>query len=135
VYITFTSSEENASKTPVILADDSRKLACVVDYKPGQQRMAQVSPLFRAAFQKVFNRHNRLNTVSFTVDRTHKSDAAALKFLHAHADQVPAQGTLTVRHAGATKTMLLAFVQDVACVEHKGRKTVWSYSVIGGAWS
>jgi hypothetical protein len=64
---------------------------------------------------------------------------AALSFIGSHADETPAQGTLTVYNLSSRgqirRSLANAVVAEVECVEHVGVSCKFRYTIAGnGAW-
>jgi hypothetical protein len=99
----------------------------------------QSEPLFRGTYKANVARFNLENRLTFVVERTFGTVEAALSFIGSHADQAPAQGTLTVYNLSArgqiSRSLANAVITEVECVEHVGVSCKFRYILAGnGAW-
>ncbi len=122
-----------------VLADDAGGATVQDGFCPKQTRILQSQGMFRAAYKANLPRYNLENRLRFVVERTFGTVEAALSFIAGHADQTPAQGTLTVYNLSARgqsrRSLANAVVAEVECVEHVGVSCKFQYTIAGnGAW-
>jgi hypothetical protein len=128
-----------AGGTAFVLADDASGATVQDGFCPKQTRILQSQGLFRAAYKANLARYNLENRLSFVVERTFATVEAALSFIGSHADETPAQGTLTVYNLSSRgqirRSLANAVVAEVECVEHVGVSCKFRYTIAGnGAW-
>jgi hypothetical protein len=129
-----------AGGTAFVLADDASGATVQDGFRPKQTRILQRQALFRAAYRANIPRYNLENRLRFVVERTFGTVEAALGFIGRHADETPAQGTLTVYNLsgrGQSRRILAnAVVAEVECVEHVGVSCKFQYTIAGnGSWN
>jgi hypothetical protein len=95
---------------------------------------AQQAKFFRGAAGKVWNRGNRLVSVSWSVTRELASVGAAEEFCVEHVATVKREHTIAFVAATGTKTLTDAVLVGVACA-HIGLAVKIDYQAIGGALS
>jgi hypothetical protein len=122
-----------------VLADDAGGAAVQDGFRPRQTRILQGAALFRGAYKANLARFNLENRLTFVVERTFGTVEAALGFMASHADQTPAQGTLTIYNLSGrgqvSRSLANAVVAEVECVEHVGVSCKFRYTIAGnGAW-
>jgi len=123
-----------------VLADDASGATVQDGFRPKQTRMLQSAALFRGSYQANLARFNLENRLTFVVERTFGTVEETLSFIGSHADEAPAQGTLTVYNLSARgqirRSLANAVVSQVECVEHIGVSCKFQYVIAGnGAWS
>jgi len=128
-----------AGGTAFVLADDAGGATVQDGFCPKQTRILQSQPLFRGSYKANLARFNLENRLKFVVERTFATVEAALRFIGSHADEAPAQGTLTVYNRSArgqiSRSLANAVLEEVACVEHVGVSCKFQYTIAGnGAW-
>jgi hypothetical protein len=123
-----------------VLADDANGATVQDGFRPKQTRMMQRQGLFRGAYRANEARYNLENRLSFVVERTFGTMEGALSFMASHADETPAQGTVTVYNLSGrgqiSRSLANAVVAEVECVEHVGVSCKFQYTIAGnGGWA
>ncbi|HEY3857708.1 MAG TPA: hypothetical protein VGO67_25270 [Verrucomicrobiae bacterium] len=104
-----------------------------------QQRQAQVSPLFRAAYALLIPRFNLKNRFSFTAQRSFQTVESCIAFIAFHPDSVPTSGEVALDNQSATGRIFRylpnAVVETVECAKHVGLSCNFTYTISGnGPW-
>jgi hypothetical protein len=104
-----------------------------------QKRTVQIEPLFRQAYPFMAPRFNWQNGFSFVVQREFSTVQNCIAFIAFHPDSVPANGEITLSHTSSSgvihRYLPNAIVDTPECVDHKGVKCRFQYSIMApNAW-
>ena len=118
-----------------VLGDESDRTNTIRDYRPSMQGLAEVTPMFGSATQFVAALGNRIWSLTFAVERTHSSLAAAVDFLASHPLALPdavdlkiEQGANTVYLAGGVMTGFAGVPEGLRKSGRRGRgKEQWPW--------
>jgi hypothetical protein len=130
--ITITPKSEDGKSLPPLTLGDDEKREVVNGLLPKQSREVRSVAYVRGDYMEFFPSGNKQNSGQFTVERTHKDYDAAVDFVVMHAEKVPAQGLITVRHKRTVRYYEDACITSVTCLEHKGVTTIFSYEFVCG---
>lgn len=115
-------------------ADPRKSQVC--NFRIDGERVIQVARYTRAEASRMFDRKNRLTTVTFDVARIHADLDDAEKYILEHGEELPGQGLVTFISTSSKGQETLRFmkascVQSYSC-SYIGKSTRHSYQIIGG---
>jgi hypothetical protein len=101
---------------------------------PVEQRSEQIEDVAFGSEPFVANRGNRRVSLTWTVERVHASQDAALSFITGHGDLVPYGVTVSIKwtdDAGTTYTYTGGSIASVDLIDWQNIRTRWRYKVNG----